>query len=275
MTEAATANAPRVFEVGPDRVTISQTEAIIEARHPLPDWEVREINYVPVYLEDKKYYLVEKRKAEEPYALRYLLHPWPEYQATNATGFLAYDAETVSARDARRRASHVDDLGHAFLMPFYPVLGLFWSGVQQRLVRFGFVPHVITGFSIFVIFSLVFGQAVFTMILLNSSLRAGTVMIGGFIRALADSDHFMLGPVAVSAAFVDGVLLAAFILDTFVRYARYMRDDQWAGGFFEWAVPRRKPKPTSPVPSAGAQGTQGPLVIDSPRPQQIPAGDAN
>ncbi len=242
MPETAPPKPPRVFEVGPDRVTIGESQAIIEARHPLRDWEVREINYVPVYLQDKKYYLVEKRKAEAPYAVRYLLHPWPEYQATNATGFLSYDTEIVRVRDAHRRANHLDDLGHAFLMPFYPLLGLLWSGLQQRLVRFGFVPHVISGFSIFFTFSLAFGQAVFAMILLNSSLRTGTVMVGGFIRSIASSDHFTLGPVAISAALIDALLLVALVLDTFVRYARYMRDDQWAGGFLEWIIPRRKPK---------------------------------
>lgn len=247
MTEAAPAST--IFQIGPDRVTIREGEAVIEAKHPLPDWEVREINYVPVYLRDKKYYLVEKRKAQEPYAVRYLLRPWPEYQATNATGFLSYDTEIVRVRAAHRRSGHLDDVGHAFLMPFYPVLGLLWSGIQQRLVRFGFVPHVITGFSIFVTFSLAFGQAAFAMILLNSSLRTGTVLIGGFLRSLANSDHFTLGPVAISAALVDGLLLITLVIDTFVRYARYMRDDQWAGGFLEWLVPRRKPKTTTPARS--------------------------
>ena len=241
--EAVPAQPPTVFEVGGDRVTIGPGQAIIEARHPLPDWEVREDNYVPVYLREKKYYLVEKRKAEEPYAVRYLLHPWPEYIATNATGFLSFDTEMVLARDVHRRSDHIDDLGHAFLMPFYPLLGFLWSGMQHRLVRFGFVPHVITGFSIFVAFSLAFGQAVFAMVLLNSSLRTGTVMVGGFIRALANSDQVLLGPVAVSAGLIDGLILVALILDTFVRYARYLRDDQWAGGFLEWVIPRRKAKP--------------------------------
>ncbi len=240
MTKAAPESQPRVYAVGPDRVTIGQCEAVIEARHPLPDWDVREINHVPVYLEDKKYYLLEKRKADEPYAVKYMLKRWPQYQATNATGFLTYDAEVVRVRDEHRRTNHADDLGRAFLMPFYPVLGWLWSGMQNRLVRFGFVPHVITGFSIFVTFSLVFGQAVFALILLNSSLRTGTVMIGGFFRALGNSDHFMLGPVPVPLTLLDLMLLVSCAVDTVVRYARYMRDDQWAGGFLEWVVPRRR-----------------------------------
>jgi len=242
-TETLPAVQPTVIQVGPDRVTISANEAVIEAKHPLRDWDLREINHVPVYLQEKKYYLVEKRKAASPYAVRYLLKPWGEYQETNAKGFLSYDAETVSARDGHLRAGKVDDLGRAFLMPFYPVLGLLWSGVQKRLVRFGFVPHVITGVSVFLTFSLVFGQSIFALILLNSSLRMGKVLVGGFLRALASSDYLVLGPIAVSYAVLDGLLLLTLIIDTLVRYALYARDDQWAGGFLEWALPRRKTKP--------------------------------
>jgi len=245
MTESLPPVQPTVLEVGPDRVTISAEEAVIEAKSPMPDWEVREINHVPVYLRDKKYYLIEKRKAAAPYAVRYLLRPWPEYQETNATGFLSFDTEMISARDSHLRAGKIDDLGRAFLMPFYPVLGLLWSGAQKRLIRFGYVPHVITGFSIFVTFCLVFGQAVFAMILLNSSLRMGTVMVGGFLRALASADRLAVGPLTVPVGVLDGVLLLLLVVDTVVRYAHYMRDDQWAGGFLEWAVPRRKSKPAA------------------------------
>ncbi|HEY5910194.1 MAG TPA: hypothetical protein VJA21_06270 [Verrucomicrobiae bacterium] len=242
MTETAPGAGPRVFEVGPDRVTFGATEAVIEAKHALPDWDVREINHVPVYVQDRKFYLVAKTKAEAPYAVRYLLKPWPEYQATNANGFLTYDADVVGARDAQLRAGQVDDVGHAFLMPIYPVLGLLWSGAQKRLVRFGFVPHAITGFSIFVTFSLVFGQTVFALILLNSSFRVGQVIVGGFLRAMANSDHLVWGPFALSVTLLDILLLVMLIVDTLVRYSLYMRDDQWAGGFFEWIVPHRKPK---------------------------------
>ncbi len=208
----------------------------------MPDWDVREMNHVPVYVEDKKYFLVQKRRGEPPYAARYLLHPWGEFQETNAPHFHTYDAEAVSEREAHLRSSLVDDLGRAFLMPLYPLLGLLWSGMQKRLIRFGYVPHVITGFSVFVNFSLIFGQAVFFLIFLNTSLRAGKVIIGGFVRALANSDQISLGLFNVPIGLLDILLTIALILDVFVRFSRYMRDDQWAGGFFEWIIPRRKAK---------------------------------
>jgi hypothetical protein len=242
----STPSCPRTLSVGPDRVTITETEAVIEARHPLPDWDVREINHVPVYLEDKKYFLVEKRKGEAPYAVRYVLHPWPQYQETNAKTFHAYGEDVVNERDAGLRRGALDDVGRAFLMPLYPVLGLFWSGAQTRLMRFGYIPHAITGFSIFTVFSLLFGQTVFAAILLNTSLRTGQVVFGGFLRALASTDRLSLGPLGFSIGFLDIFLAIALLVDLLVRYSLYLRDDQWAGGFFEWAVPKRKKTAAQP-----------------------------
>jgi len=240
ITAPAAPTAPKVISVGSDRVTLSNTEAVIEAKHPFPDWDIRETNHVPVYVEEKKYFLVQKRKTDAPFAIRYVLHPWPEYQATNAKSFHAYGLELVAERDASIRTGNLEDVGHAFLMPVYPVLGLFWSGVQNRLVRFGYVPHTITGASIFTVFSLFFGQCVFAAVLLNSSMRTGSIMLGGFVRALSSGDRLQLGPLALPLAYIDILLLLALLLDLIVRYSHYLRDDQWAGGFLEWAVPRRK-----------------------------------
>jgi hypothetical protein len=252
MTETAQVQR-RTFEVGGDRVTISDQETVIEVRHPLPDWDVREINHVPVYVEDRKYYLVEKRKAELPYAIRYLLKPWPEYQGTNATNFLSFDTEVLRDRDARLREDRLQELGRAFLLPFYPLLGMLWSGTQNRLTRFGFLPHAMSGFSIFTIFSLVFGQAVFAVIMLNTSLRTGKVMIGGFLRAIAPGDYMQLGPVAIPITVLDISLLVMLLVDVIVRYSQYLRDDQWCGGFLEWLVrrPRRREPQVTPIAPTG------------------------
>src|SRR5262245_5944757 len=97
--ETSDANSARVIQVGPDRVTISGSEVIIEAKRAMPDWEVRELNPIPLYFEDKKFFLVEKRKAAAPYAVRYLLHPWPEDQSIGTKLFYSYDAEAVAERE--------------------------------------------------------------------------------------------------------------------------------------------------------------------------------
>lgn len=243
----------RTFAVGPDRVTISPEQAVVEAKSAIPDWDVREINHVPIYIEENKYYLVEKRKAEAPYGMRYVLKPWPQYEATNATGFLTYDIETVQNRDSRLRENRLQDLGRAFLLPIYPILGMLWSRTQTRLTRFGFVPHAMTGFSIFTMFSLLFGQGVFTVIMLNASLRTGKIMIGGFLRAIAPGDSIQIGPLAVPVTLLDVLLAVAILVDVIARYHHYMRDEQWAGGFMEWLKPKSHPKP---APSTAASTTR-------------------
>ena len=243
MPETLESKSERVINVGPDRVTIREHEVIIEAKHSMPDWEVREMNPVPIYFEDKKFHLVHKGKAESPYAVRYLLRPWPEGHSSGTMLFFNYDAEAVAERDGGRRVGQRDELCRAFLMPVYPFLGLLWSGTQRRLTRFGFVPHAISGISIFITFCLAFGQMVFASIMLNASARTGKVMVGGFIRALAGADHFQIGPVAIPVLLLDCLLMLALVADFAIRYSNYLREDQWAGGFLEWLV-RRKQKLT-------------------------------
>ena len=232
----------RVIKVGPDQVTISDTEVVLEVKHEMPDWEVRDLNPVPIYFEDKKYFLLEKRKAQPPYAIRYLLHPWPEGQSTSAKLFHTYDADAVKERDANRRSSNLDEVFHACLMPLYPLLGLLWSRTQQKLTRFGFVPHLISGVSVFTVFCLAFGQGVFAVVTVNATIRTGKIMVGGMIRALSSSDFIHLGPVNIPIGLIDGLMVIAFISDVAVRYSHYLRDDQWSGGFLEWLFRRRAQK---------------------------------
>jgi len=231
-------NSERTIQIGPDRVTILGSEIVIEAKHDMPDWELRDLNPIPVYFEDRKYHLVEKRKAAAPYAVRYLLQPWPEGHVSNAKLFWTYDAEAVAERDANLRSGKVDDAVRIALLPFYPILGLLWSGTQQRLMRFGFVPHAITGASIFSGFCLAFADGVFAVITLQSTARTGKMMAGGLIRAMASSDHLQIGPVAIPFLFLDLVLFVALVADVAMRWTLYMREDQWSGGFRQWLVPR-------------------------------------
>ena len=164
MSESTAVVEPKVMQVGPDRVTIKENEVIIEARHRMEEWKVREINPWPVYFNDKKYNLVACRKGQQPYEACYVLVPWPADLTTTAKGFYTYDMDAVVERNAARRNGQMDDLGKAFLIPFYPFLGLCWSGVQRRLGRFGFVPHAITGISIFIVFSMIFAQGIFAIV---------------------------------------------------------------------------------------------------------------
>jgi hypothetical protein len=241
MTETLTTPSERVLKVGPDRVTISSDQVVIEAKHEMPDWNVRELNHVPLYFGENKYYLVEKSKARPPYATRYVLVPWPEGQSTSAKGLYTYDLDAVKEREQSNRSGNFDDVGRAFLMPLYPFLGLLWSDNQKRLIRFGFVPHSISGISIFICFGFLLGQGIFAAILLNAGARAGHFMIGGFVRAMVSADYVHIGSLSIPVALFDSLLVIALLLDVPIRFARYFHEDQWCGGFLEWIV-RSEPR---------------------------------
>lgn len=239
MTEQEQSGKPeRCIRIGPDQVTVTGNEVVIEARREMPDWEVRSSKAPAIYFEDKKYLLTEKRPAQPPYAMRYVLKPWPEGKIANDRVFHTYDAEAVANRDSSRRGETIDELVWACLLPLYPFLGFLWSGTQHRLVRFGFMPRTITGISIFAAFCLFFLQAVMCCIMINGSARSGTMMIGGIITALSGHNFVSLGFMNFPLGIADGVLLLALITDVAMRYTHYLREDQWTGGFFEWLAPQ-------------------------------------
>src|SRR2546425_206237 len=132
---------PRVINIARDRVTVSESEVTIEAAHEMPDWQVREFKPTPIYFEDKKYLLIARNRAEKPYAWRYVLKPWPADGLDAGKAFFVYDAENVAERDAAHRGGVQRETANTALMPFYPFLGLLWSGTQRRLERIGFVAH--------------------------------------------------------------------------------------------------------------------------------------
>jgi len=239
MEEISEQKPERVLQIGPDRVTLRVSEVLIEAKHEMTDWEVRELNPAPIYFEDKKYFLIEKRRSDPPYNVRYLLSPWPADESAGTKLFFTYDAETVAEREANYRLGNRDEAVRLGLLPLYPLLGLLWSGTQQRLTRFGFVPRAITSASIFIVFCLLFAQGVFACVMINTSLRSGKLMVGGIIRAMVPADHFHIGPISIPVMLIDCLLLVAFIADVLARYSRFLHEDQWSGGFLEWLFRRK------------------------------------
>jgi hypothetical protein len=204
----------------------------------MPDWTVQTMQVPAIHFEGRKYFLAEKGPARPPYAIRYVLRPWPEGKVPNARLFHFYSAETVAERDADRRSGMREELMRALLLVFYPFLGLLWSGIQKRLIRLGFLPHAISGISIFTVFLLFFLQGVFIALMMQASARSGQVMIGGMIRALMSQNYIHLGPVSFPVGILDGLLALGLLSDVLVRYTRYLRDEDWAGGFLEWLIPR-------------------------------------
>src|SRR5438552_2151568 len=214
-------NPRRVIQVGPDKVTVLGQEVLIETQRPMPDWQVRELNPVPVYFEDRKYLLVQKRKGRPPYAASYLLRPWPKGEVSSTTRFHTYDAQTVAEREAAWRSGQAAESLRLLLLPLYPFLGLLWSGTQNRLTRFGFVPRRLTRLSI---------SAVMLCIIPVS------------LMALLLSHGSPLVPVTAV------IFIVAGLVDTVMRSHAYLRDESWAGGFLEWLVPtvHDSPRPVEP-----------------------------
>jgi len=238
MKELQEKQESRVLRIGPDEVTVTESKIIVLARHEMPDWEVREFKVPPVYFEDRKYFLAAKNKAQPPFAFRYVLEPWTEGKFQPAAFFHTYDAEAVAARDAARRGSQLNEAVWVLLLPLYPVLGLLWARTQERLTRFGFVPRVMTCVSLFTVFAVGIGEAVFTAVVLNAGARSGIAMVGGFFTAISDQKALHLGPLSVPIGLIDVCLFVTCVADAAVRFTHFMKEDQWTGGFLEWLVPR-------------------------------------
>ncbi len=182
----------------------------------MPDWQVRELNPVPIYFEDGKYVLVQRQKGRRPYAATYLLKPWPGDQVSNSFRFHTYDAQTVAERDAAWRGGQVAEVIRLLLLPVYPLLGLLWSGTQERLTRFGFVPRYLTRISI---------------VTMGLGIIPGT-----FLGVL------LIGATPLLATMLMLFLVAA-MLDSLMRSHYYTRDEVWTGGFLEWVLPAVRESP--------------------------------
>jgi hypothetical protein len=236
MSEQAEINQ-QVIRIGPDRVTITDNEVVVEAKHETNDWEVRTNNTPAIYFREKKYLLLEKGQAQPPYKIRYVLQPWPAGKIPNPKLFLTYGEDTVAERDSSRRGEALNSVVWVCLLPLYPFLGLLWSGTQQRLNRFGFVPRTITGLSIFTSFGMVLIQGVFVVVTINASMRFGKIMVGGIFGAMMGQASLHVGPVSIPVFPLDALLVLSCLVDLCVRYTRYLREDQWTGGFLEWLMP--------------------------------------
>src|SRR6185503_8510864 len=173
-----------------------------------------------------------------PYAFRYVLRRWPEAHIDSAPFFHTYNAETVAERDWTRRSGRREEWARLALMPFYPFLGFLWSGAQKKLIRFGFAPQSITGVSIFFGFCLLLLQGAFAAIMLNVGARMGNVTLGGMMLAFTGHTHFQIGPISIPVSLLDSLLLIALLADVPVRYSHYLGEEEWAGGFLEWMVPK-------------------------------------
>lgn len=232
-------------KIGPDLVTVGGDRLVIDAKHAMPEWQVREFSPMPIYFRDKKYLLRQKLAGEKPYAVRYILGPWPEGTSQGNRTF-NYDAEAVAQREGALRDGHVDDAGRAFLIFLYPFLGLLWSNTKEKLRRFGFDPRGTTGISIFLVFGLVLLELVFAKMLIFRTLKSGEMTIGGMLRAFTGKDYLSIGPFDISMMWLDITLFAFLILDVLIRYSQHLKEEEPFWGFLEWLMPRKKVRMAAP-----------------------------
>ena len=250
------------IKIGPDVVTIKGDQVTIDAKHAMPDWQVREFSPMPIYFRDKKYMLRRKMAGEKPFAMRYFLEPWRE-GAPQGNCTFSYDEETVTQREKALLSGHMDDVGHAALIFLYPFLGLLWSNTKEKLRRFNFDPRGLTGFSVFVVFGFVLLELVFAKMLIFRSLKTGNVVIGGMLRAFTGVDSFSLGPVEIRMLWLDVALFLLLLADVFIRYSQHLHGDEPFWGFLEWLTRlKRRKKPTNivklPDPAAVIQRNKAP-----------------
>jgi hypothetical protein len=261
-------------KVGPDQVEITATQVIIDARHPMTDWQVREYTRLPIYFRDKKYFLRQKIAGQKPYAMRYILEPWPEDSKGISGATFDYNEEVVKDREAAIRGGHYEDVGKAVLLLFFPVAGMLWSNTKDKLARFGLAARTMTGISIMVTFGLVLLDGVFAKMLLIGSLRSGKVAVGGILRTFAGQDYWQVGPIALKIFWLDVAFFVVLVLDVLLRYSQHLRDDGLNLGFMEWiAVPFRRKQSSQP-----AEQSLTPIAYGgerSPATKPVPASEGD
>lgn len=213
------------INVGSDVVEVAADYILIKARHPIVDWRIREFCRQPIYIQDQKFYLRNRRKAASPFAIQYELAPWPEDLHDESQVSFRYDEFFVAARDAEFHAERKRTALWYILLPLYPVLGLCWSRFKENVLwPIGFVPTYITSASVMLVFCAMFLDAIFFGFL-------GRGVIIATFGAQAFGGWAVVGDMAVV-----GVLG----LDCALRFSQLLNNETPVpDGLFEWLFPRR------------------------------------
>ncbi len=206
---------------GSDKVCLREDRLIVHATEVM-DWPIREFSKVPIYFQERRYYVRAKRDAEPPYRVVYELWPWPEDLHEVSAKWVVYDEAYVVERNRAAAKARRKEWLYAILLPVYPVLGLFWSGFKHRVLGpLGFETRSITQASIALIFGLFIAEGIFVGWLAGGIL----VYLGGW-PALRCVDWLVM------------LLLGA---DLLVRFSQSLKlDVEHCWGFCEWLWPGRR-----------------------------------
>ena len=210
--------------VGSDELRFERDLVVIHARNPIADWRVREFCRNAIYFEGHKYFLLQRNKAERPFAARYTLAPWPDDLHEESPRSFIYDEDFVASRDAGFFTERRRSVAWHLLLPVYPLLGLCWTGVKERVLwPIGFVPTSITSASVMLVFCITFLDSIFF----------GYLGGGVVIRSLGAE---ALGGWAVLADFL---LIGLLALDCMVRFGQLLEGEEPVpDGFLEWVFRR-------------------------------------
>ncbi|HEV2391271.1 MAG TPA: hypothetical protein VG146_02805 [Verrucomicrobiae bacterium] len=210
------------MNVGSDEVYVEGGRVVIRAAKPM-DWTIREFCKVPIFFQGQKYYLRSKCKGDKNHPVVYELSPWPTELHEAAPFGIIYDEAYTTERDLNEAKNRHYRCSYLALLPFYPFLGLFWSGFKDRpLSVLGFEPGSITKASIALTFNLFIAEGIFVGWLAGGMM---TYFLG----------HPRLRP-------LDWVLMLLLGADTIMRFGQSLKLDvtrHW--GFCEWLLPQTRP----------------------------------
>ena len=213
--------AVHIVNIGSDEVYLEGERVVIHAAEPM-QWPIREFCKVPIFFQERQYYLRSKRQDVPARRMVYELWPWPADLHEASHRAVVYDEFYVTERDAAAGTSRRHGRLYVALLPFYPLLGLFWSGFKQRVLgQVGFEPGSITRVSIALTFNLFIAQGIFV-----------GWLGGGLLTCF-------LGWAALRP--IDWALMLILGADSAMRFGQSLKLDvehQW--GFCEWLLPRRR-----------------------------------
>ena len=209
------------MNIGRDEVCFKGECVVIHAAEAM-DWPVREFCKVPIWFQGRKYYLRSKRSGEQPRPILYELWPWPSDLHEASPHAVVYDEAYVLERDEGAARTRRYQRVYLALLPFYPFLGLLWSGFKDRVLSpLGLEPGSITKTSIVLTFNLFVVEGIFV-----------GWLAGGILT-------YFLGRPALRP--VDWVLMLLLGADSAMRFGQTIKLDvrqHW--GFCEWLWPRKR-----------------------------------
>ncbi len=207
-----------VQRIGSDHVTREGKRLLITTHAPMEDWAIRPYHRHRITFEGTPYALVDKRT--EGSQVRYVLEPWDDPNEPPAKEW-TYDEAYVNDRDARRKKDVTAAGVRPLVSALNPLIGFLPSPVKRRLdVRNGICARHATLCSL----------AIEGM---SALLLVGFLTVLMFVNAFCTAAKHVGLQIDYLTPAIALVLLSA---DAFIRFDRWLRDDPYPPGFYEWPV---------------------------------------